>query len=65
MHIPVGGLDRILIPKRYTIKQKYDNAEIDDVAATICTQIEKMIIDKESYAGKSIGITVDSRGIPG
>ncbi len=38
MHIPVEGLDRIVIPKMYTIKQKYDNAKIDDVATTIRTQ---------------------------
>ena len=65
MDFVIQGLDMVEIPPMYKMTQIYDSNKIDDPAG----YIKKMMadykgIDKEALKGKSIAVTVGSRGVP-
>ena len=62
-HVTVQGLDEVSIPDMVTIHQSFDKQKIDDVCGTLRSELEKLP-NHDSYQGKSIAITVGSRGIP-
>lgn len=63
-HVTVQGLEDVKIPKMVTVGQKFDDQKIDDVIGKLHSELEALP-DHDSYKGKSIAITVGSRGIPG
>jgi len=64
INFPVQGIEEVPMPKMVRIKEKYESDKIDDVRAHIETEMDKVEIDKSSLKGKSIAVTVGSRGIP-
>jgi len=64
VHVPVQGLDTVPLPNMYRVRQSYDPQKVEDLAATVKSQLELNAGDPASYAGKRIAITVGSRGIP-
>ena len=60
----IPGLDEVKLPKMVKIRQKYDSAKIEDLKGFIEEEMDKTIQNKADYQGKSICITVGSRGIP-
>lgn len=62
-NIVVEGMDEVTIPKMLLIAQKYDTYHINDIEHHIVKQMNK-IDNKAWYDGRSIAITVGSRGIP-
>ncbi len=63
MHAIVQGMENVPIPEMVTIHQAYDPQKIENVREHMRAQLEKLP-DHENYRGKSICITVGSRGIP-
>lgn len=64
IHFPVQGIEEVPMPKMVRIKEKYEDDKIDDVRAHIENEMDNLKIDKSALKGKSIAITVGSRGIP-
>ena len=64
IHVKVEGLDQVRLPRMVKVRQKFDPARIDDVAAHIRTQMQRNLRDPQRFAGKRLAITVGSRGIP-
>ncbi|MCI1931558.1 MAG: nickel-dependent lactate racemase [Clostridia bacterium] len=64
MNFPVQGIEDVPMPKMVRIKEKYEDDKIDDVRAHIESEMDNLEIDKAALKGKSIAITVGSRGIP-
>ncbi len=65
MNIKIEGLDLVRIPPMYKMLQHYDSNKIDDPAAYIKKMMaEYPNIDRASFKGKRIALTVGSRGIP-
>ena len=62
--IPVEGLDKVKLPKMYSITQRYDDQRVEDISGHLAAQLESQIGNKEAFIGKSIALTVGSRGIP-
>ena len=62
--IPVEGLDKVKLPKMYSITQRYDDQRVEDISGHLAAQLESQIGNKEAFKGKSIALTVGSRGIP-
>ena len=62
--VQIKGLGSVTFPKMMTIRQKYDEFKIIDIKGHVIRQMKKTLKDKRWYAGKSICITVGSRGIP-
>ena len=65
INFPVQGMDGVRIPEIYRIRQIYESDEIADIAGSLLSELEGLSVDTESLSGKSIAITVGSRGIPG
>jgi hypothetical protein len=63
IQIPIGGLDRVQIPAMVTIRQKYVSDRIEDVVGHVHGRMAQ-VPDKQRYKGKSLALTVGSRGIP-
>lgn len=63
VHVPVQGLDEVVLPQMVTIRQRYDASRIEDVEGALRDQLEALP-DRGAYAGKRIAVTVGSRGIP-
>lgn len=61
--IPVEGLDKIILPKMYKVRQIYDGQRIEDLVGHIKAQMSAMK-GGEKYKDKRLAITVGSRGIP-
>ncbi len=61
---PVQGVEDVPMPKMYRIREHYENDKIDDIKSHLIAEMENAPIDKDSLKGKSIAITVGSRGIP-
>ncbi|NLN06025.1 MAG: hypothetical protein GX167_00190 [Firmicutes bacterium] len=64
IHLPVEGRENIPLPAMYTIRQRYDATHLTDVAGHLRRQLAENVPEKERLAGKSICLTVGSRGIP-
>jgi hypothetical protein len=62
--IQVEELDKIKLPRMVRLKQHFDNYKIKDPSSTIKKELRTKINDIKWYNGKSIAITVGSRGIP-
>ena len=62
--IPVEGLDKVKLPKMYSITQRYDDQRVEDISGHLAAQLESQIGNKGAFKGKSIALTVGSRGIP-
>ena len=62
--IKMEGMEDVRIPKMFRIKQIYDSAHIMDIPAHIRAQLEGNLSNKKRFCGKSLCITVGSRGIP-
>lgn len=54
----------VVLPKMRKIRQIYDDAHITDVEEHIRSRMDKIVVDRQWYAGKRICITAGSRGIP-
>lgn len=63
IHAKVSGMDTVTMPEMVTIHEAYDDQQIIDVAGHIKAEMEKLP-NHEQFAGKSICLTVGSRGIP-
>jgi hypothetical protein len=64
VHVPVAGMDKVVIPPLATIRQNYDRALIADPAGYLRDAMGKALPHKEGLRGKRIAVTVGSRGIP-
>lgn len=60
----VPGLEEVKLPKMVRIRQKYDDKKIIDLKNHIEKEMDKVLIQKGDFTGKSICITAGSRGIP-
>ena len=63
MHAKVQGMEDVPLPEMVTIHQSYDPQKIAHVREHLTAQLDRLP-DHDSYRGKSICITVGSRGIP-
>ncbi len=63
MHAKVQGMEEVPLPEMVTIRESYDTQRIENVREHLIAQLNQLP-DHESYKGKSICITVGSRGIP-
>ena len=61
---PVQGIEDVPMPKMVRIREKYEDDKIDDIKAHIIKELDNVDIDRQALKGKSIAITVGSRGIP-
>ena len=64
IHFPVQGIEDVPMPKMVRVRQKYESDKIDDIKEHLIKELESVKIDRASLKGKSIAITVGSRGIP-
>lgn len=64
IQIPVQGLSEIPIPKMVRIREQFETDRIPDVKAHLLNELEALPLDRAALRGKSIAITVGSRGIP-
>ena len=64
IHFPVQGIEDVPMPKMVRIRQKYESDKIDDIKGHLINELENIKIDRSALKGKSIAITVGSRGIP-
>lgn len=65
VNIHIQGVERVLLPKMVKIRQQYDASVIENPADYIAASLDRSIADHSKFSGKSIAITVGSRGIPG
>ncbi len=63
MHFYVEGLDAIKIPKFVRVRQKFDDKRVEDIPARVKETLDDLKINKD-IKGKTVAITVGSRGIP-
>lgn len=61
---PIPGIENIHIPKMVRIREKYANDKIENIKSHLNNELDNIEIDKDALKGKSIAITVGSRGIP-
>ena len=64
IHIPVQEMERVRIPDMVRIREKYENDRITDIPGHLRRKMEAAVPDPSVLKGKSIAITVGSRGIP-
>ena len=64
IYFPVTGIEKIKIPQVVRVHQEFNKQKIEDVPGTLSQQLDQLNIDKEALRGKSIAISVGSRGIP-
>lgn len=63
MNIKVEGMDQVKLPRMINIRQRYDDAFIEDIAGHVSARMDRKR-HPEAFAGKRICVTVGSRGIP-
>ncbi len=63
MHFPIKGIENIQIPQFVRVRQNFDRTRIEDVEAAVRKTLNALDIDKD-LKGKTVAITVGSRGIP-
>ncbi len=63
MHIPIQGIEDIKIPRFVRVRQTFDSTKIEDIPARVKETLDNLKIDK-NIKGKTVAITVGSRGIP-
>lgn len=61
---PVQGLDEVRIPRMVRIREKYEDDFIADIAAHTRGKMCQAFPCTDDFCGKSIAVTVGSRGIP-
>ncbi len=61
---PVQGINDVPMPKMVRIREKYEDDKIEDIKSHLINELDNLDIDKASLKGKSLAITVGSRGIP-
>ena len=64
IHIPVQEMERVRIPEMVQIREKYESDCISDLQGHLRRKMQEAIPDPSFLKGKSIAITVGSRGIP-
>ncbi len=64
IHFPVQGLEQVRIPKMVRIREIYESDYIEDIRGHLIRSMHQAMPDPSAVAGKSIAITVGSRGIP-
>lgn len=64
MNFFVQGIDEVTIPKMVRIREKYEDDKIEDIKAHLHNELDSLEIDREKLKGKTIAVTVGSRGIP-
>ncbi len=64
MNFFVQGIEDVTIPKMVRIREKYEDDKIEDIKAHLLGELDALDIDKTALKGKSIAVTVGSRGIP-
>lgn len=64
MNFFVQGIDEVTIPKMVRIREKYEDDKIEDIKAHLHNELDGLEIDREKLKGKTIAVTVGSRGIP-
>ena len=64
MNFFVQGIEDVTVPKMVRIREKYEDDKIDDIKAHLVGELDGLDIDRAALKGKSIAITVGSRGIP-
>lgn len=64
VHVPIQGLDEVRLPPMVPIRQQFDTSEIGSPAEYLRAALERDIPAPSRFQGKSIAITVGSRGIP-
>ena len=62
MNFFVQGIEDVTIPKMVRIREKYEDDKIDDIKAHLVGELDGLDIDRAALKGKSIAITVGSRG---
>lgn len=60
----IEGMERIHTPPMYLVRQKYDDAHIDDIRAHVLGQL-RSFPDRDALRGKRLCVTAGSRGVPG
>ncbi|MBQ2626764.1 MAG: DUF2088 domain-containing protein [Eubacterium sp.] len=64
IHFFVQGIDDVVLPRMVRIREQYEKDKIEDIRAHLNAKLDLTVQDKSWYKGKSIAITVGSRGIP-
>ena len=64
IHIPVQGIEEVPIPRMVRIREKYETDKIENIREHLLDRMRGAAADPSWYQGKSIAITVGSRGIP-
>ena len=64
INFPVQGIEEVPMPKMVRIREKYEADKIEDIKAHLEGELDNIELDRDSLKGKSIAITVGSRGIP-
>ncbi len=64
VNVVIEGAENIRFPQMVKVRQIYDAAKIDDLAAWTKKEMQANVLNKEMYKDKRICITVGSRGIP-
>ncbi len=62
---PIQGLEDVRLPQMYRVRELYENDEIADISGALTSELEGCGLEEGSLSGKTIAITVGSRGIPG
>ena len=65
IQFPIQGLEQVRIPKMVRIRELYEDDHISDIRAHLTLKMHAAMPDPSSLSGKSIAVTVGSRGIPG
>ena len=65
IHFPIQGLDQVRIPKMYRIRELYESDHIPDIRSHLVRKMQETVPDGAVWKGKTIAVTVGSRGIPG
>ncbi len=62
---PIQGLEDVRLPQMYRVRELYEDDEIADISGALISELEGCGIKEDSLSGRTIAITVGSRGIPG
>ncbi len=64
IHFTVRGMEQVRIPRMYHIRELYEEDYISDIPGHIRAKMEQALPDHSFLEGKSLALTVGSRGIP-
>ena len=64
VHVPVQGVEDVVIPPMARVSQKYDDSHIEDVCGHLRNEMETKVPNHDWYKDKRICLTAGSRGIP-